>query len=291
MTAETFPFDGPIPESFRRGTVDLSFAGLGNIVAYDAQGLLDSGFYIRTPAALLETDRLGDTYTVEETVISPFIKLGFEKTYETGSFYGNVGLRADYTDQKATGFNTVVGSDFTVIATPIEGGDEYTKVLPSINLNYDFGNGHIVRAAAAKVISRPRIDNLGKGFSIRFDNAIGFVSGTTPADGPWKSSSGNSELRPFEANQFDLSYEWYFSDFGYLSASYYYKDLVNWTRASTEVIDYSQFYIPGFHQAVDIDGTIVTPGTFQGINTFVEDGLTGKVDGLEFQLNLSLIHI
>jgi iron complex outermembrane receptor protein len=43
----------------------------------------------------------------------------------------------------------------------------------------------------------------------------------------WTGSSGNPLLKPMESVQFDASLEWYFSDVGSLTVSYFYKDLKN----------------------------------------------------------------
>lgn len=285
LTAPSWPGDGSIPEEFRRGTTDLSWAGLGEVVAYDAQSVIQSGFYDRNDAQQLEPDRVGDIYEVSEEYWTQFTKLSFE-TGDDIRFFGNVGYQAISTDQSVTNFNGVTGPDARVVSTEITTDHDYFRFLPSLNLNLDFNNGHIGRVSLAKVITRARIDDIGQGSSIRHDNAVSRVRGTTAETGPWTSTSGNATLDPYEAKQLDASYEWYFSDLGYLSVAYFYKDLVNWTRSSTEVRDYSDSYIPGFHQGVDNDGNVFTPGTFLGVNTFVESGLTGSVDGFEYQLNL-----
>lgn len=287
LTASTYPLDGAIPASARRGVADVNWAGLGNVVAYDALGLINSNFYTRYDAASLEPDRMGDTYTVREKVWQPFIKADFEKEFGSVRMFGNVGLQGVITSQRASGFNSVIGSNQLDIATPINDGANYARVLPSLNLNFDLGSGHTLRFAASKVISRPRIDYLNPGSSVKFRNNVANVTNTDPGLGPWVSTSGNAQLRPYEANQFDASYEYYFARDGFISISAFYKDLVNWNVAATTVRDFTQFYIPGYHQAVSSDGsTIYTPATFKGLNTTYTGGLKGEVKGIEIQASL-----
>ncbi|WCT79357.1 TonB-dependent receptor [Novosphingobium humi] len=287
LTASTYPLDGAIPASARRGVADVNWAGLGNVVAYDALGLINSNFYTRYDAASLEPDRMGDTYTVREKVWQPFIKADFEKEFGGVRMFGNVGLQGVITSQRASGFNSVIGSNQLDIATPINDGANYARVLPSLNLNFDLGSGHTLRFAASKVISRPRIDYLNPGSSVKFRNNVANVTNTDPGLGPWVSTSGNAQLRPYEANQFDASYEYYFARDGFISISAFYKDLVNWNVAATTVRDFTQFYIPGYHQAVSSDGsTIYTPATFKGLNTTYTGGLKGEVKGIEIQASL-----
>jgi iron complex outermembrane receptor protein len=81
---------------------------------------------------------------------------------------GNIGLQYVQTDQSSTGFSGIVGANFAVCNTDnngqvdqscnISGGDDYSHVLPSINLSLEVAENTFVRAAANKTISRARID-------------------------------------------------------------------------------------------------------------------------------------
>ncbi len=287
LTAQTYPLDGAVPETARRGVADVNWAGLGNVVAYDALSLINSGFYTKYDAGSLEPDRLGDTYTIREKVWQPFIKAEFEHDLNGVRLFGNLGVQGVFTDQQGAGFNSVIGANQLDIATPITDGASYHRVLPSLNVNFDFGGGHTLRLAASKVISRPRIDFLNPGSSVKFRNNVANVTNTDPGLGPWVSTSGNARLRPYEANQVDASYEYYFAPDGFISIAGFYKDLVNWNVAATTVRDFTAFYIPGYHQAVSSDGkTIYTPATFKGLNTAYSDGLKGSVKGVELQASL-----
>ncbi len=291
LTASTYPLDGAIPEDARRGLADLNWAGLGNVVAYDALSLINSDFYTKWDAGSLEPDRLGDTYTIRETVWQPSIKAEFETTGTGIRVFGNVGVQAVITRQEGSGFNSLVGSNLRVLATPVSDRANYTKVLPSANLNFDLGGGHTIRLAAAKVISRPRIDFLNPGSTVNFRNNVANVTNPDPALGPWVSRSGNAQLRPYEANQADLSYEYYFAPDGFISLTGFYKKLTNWNVATTTVVDFTQFYIPGFHQAVSSNNlTTFTPATFLGVNTTYTGGLEGDVKGFEAQASLPFGH-
>lgn len=288
LTANTWPNDGPIPESARRGVGDLSWAGLGQVVAYDAQGLIDSSTYRRWDAQQLEPDRLGDTYTVKEKVTTFFAKADFEGQLGSINTFGNAGLQFINTRQSSTGYTALTGPDLFVQATPVEDGANYNKVLPSLNLNFEVAQNQTVRFAASKAISRARIDYLKPGGNVKFRQNVNEVTQTDPARGPWLSNTGNPKLRPNEVNQFDLAHEWYFAKDGYLSVGGFYKDIVNWSRSGQQVVDYSQYYIPSYHRGVDTNGNVYAPATFKGINTFYQDGLKGKVNGLELAATVPL---
>lgn len=281
LTANTWPLDGPIPTGARKGLADLAWAGLGQVVAYDAQSLINSNVYTRWDAQQLEPDRLGDSYTVKERITTLFAKADFDGTLGSVSVFGNIGLQFVHTNQSSTGFTSLIGPDLFVQATPAQGGASYNNVLPSLNLNFELGNNQMLRVAASKAISRARIDYLKPGGAVKFRNNIFNVTNTDPANGPWLSNSGNPGLKPNEVNQLDVAHEWYFAKDGYLSVGGFYKDIVNWSRSGTQVVDFTKYYIPGYHQGVDGAGKPVSPTIFQGVNTFFEDGLKGRVSGAE----------
>jgi iron complex outermembrane receptor protein len=283
LTAPTWPYDGEIPAEFRVGTTSLSFIGIDGIVAYDGLGMYNSGYYIASDAQELETSRLGDTYTVDEEIFTWFAKMDFDMDLGQGMLYGNVGLQYVDVDQQSSGFGTYTGPDLYVLATPIVDGADYSDWLPSLNMTYDFGNNHLLRFAASKTVSRPRMDDMRSNQQVSFGFNVSSIDSTDPRNGPWSGSAGNARLNPLEANQLDLAWDWYFADDGIVSAAYFYKDLKNWHRAGQFIADFSQFYIPGYHQVIDADGVVHIPQTFDGLVSYREDGLTGDVSGIELQ--------
>jgi len=283
LTAPTWPLDGPIPEEFRVGTTSLAFIGIDGVVAYDSLRMFDNGFYIANDAQMLETKRFGDTYTVDEELMTAFAKLDFDVDVGRGMLYGNIGLQYLKVDQSSSGFGSQTGPDLFVQATPLSDGDDYSEWLPSLNMNYDFNNGHLLRFAASKTVSRPRMDDMRVNQQVSFFFNLANVTSTDPEQSAWSGSAGNPLLRPLEANQVDVAWDWYFAEDGFVSAAYFYKDLKNWHRAGAFVADFSEFYIPGYHQVDDEDGNPVTPATFDGVVSYREDGLTGDMSGVELQ--------
>jgi iron complex outermembrane receptor protein len=178
-------------------------------------------------------------------------------------------------------------------------------------VSLEVADEQFVRFGASKTISRARIDQMKASGFVKYDQNIDLLlSANIATDGtPWSKFQGNPELRPLEANNLDISYEKYFSGEGYVSVSYFYKDLVNWTREGKEIIDFkndatnngANYYIPAFHNKTvqtsgtygpnDVfynAGTVVAPVQFQGYYSSFEDGLTGTVKGTEVTANLPL---
>jgi len=70
----------------------------------------------------------------------------------------------------------------------------------------------IVRAAAAKVMSRPQLGNLTPGGSIATTGTLSITS-------------GNPLLKPFRAKTYDTSFEWYHDKNAFIGLGLFYKDI------------------------------------------------------------------
>ena len=324
-TAKTYPLSGAIPSSYLyNGLADLTWAGLGKVVAYDGFAPYQDGNYILNDAGLLEPDRLGDTYEVTEEVTTLYVKGDFEHQVAGFPVTGNVGMQYVKTDQASSGYIGVVGSNLAVCdanndkqvdsACVTEQSTSYNHVLPSLNLSVEVGEDQYVRFAANKTISRARIDQMKASGFVKFDQNIDLIAipNTEAAvrqyGTPWSKFAGNPLLKPLESNNFDLAFENYFDEEGYVSAAVFYKDLVNWTRDGNQLINFTNdatnsganYFIPGFHdRIIDQDGTYgpadifyaagsrVTPPNY-GFFSYFEDGLKGSVKGAELTANVPL---
>lgn len=285
LTAPTWPSQGPVPTQYLRGSTNLNVFGLGNIIAYDSLGLYNSGFYTETAASGIENGRLGDTWTINEEITTLFAQVDIDTEIGDVMLTGNFGLQFVNSDQSATGFSTVTGADLYTTATPVSGGADYSDVLPSLNLNFQLDESQFIRTAMSTVTSRPRMDDMRPNNQVSFQfNDDVILTGV-----PWSGNSGNAELKPLEANQFDISYENYFAEDGFFAASFFYKDLTNWHRSGAFVQDFSEFFIDGYHVTSDqTNPPNQPPVENRGIVTFREDGLEGFIRGREFQASVPL---
>ncbi|AZQ84014.1 TonB-dependent receptor [Colwellia sp. Arc7-635] len=314
LTAPEYPNDGPIPNVL--GVADLGFVGIDGVLAYDSIGLYKNGYYKETAASLVQTDRLGDTYTVKEEQLSAYVKLNLEAEFGDILMSGNIGLQVVNVDQESTGYIVVENATGYVNATKISGGDSYSDVLPTLNLSFEIAENQFIRTAMGKVLSRPRMDDMRPNFRKTFAFNDNQIKQSDADAGPWSGGTGNPTLKPLEANQFDLSYENYFTDDGYFAATFFYKDLKNWHRSGQVLTDYSDVYIPGYHQSqscylngvinddnrvdntseqlanCDAGGEHIAPAGLEGFVDSTEDGLTGFVRGYELQASVPfrLIH-
>ncbi|HEY0684165.1 MAG TPA: TonB-dependent receptor [Steroidobacter sp.] len=107
----------------------------------------------------------------------------------------------------------------------------YTDVLPSANIVLDVAEGHKIRVSAAKVVARQDLFQLGRGFETNFTrnpvtDLFEFTNG----------SSGNPELEPYRAKQFDLGYEYYFGSQGLAAVTAFRKSVDSFITVITESV-------------------------------------------------------
>lgn len=94
--------------------------------------------------------------------------------------------------------------------------------LPSANLMLNFHNGYHVKAAAARVISFPKIEELGINKKFTSDD-----SGTVLLSG------GNPNLKPYSATQYDLALEYYAEKGDAYSLAFFYKNIDTFISTSS----------------------------------------------------------
>ncbi|QCZ93576.1 TonB-dependent receptor [Salinimonas iocasae] len=286
LVSPEYPGTAEIPDVL--GVTSLDFVGIEGVLAYDAIGLYNSGYYNELNAEQIETGRLGHTYTVEEKLTTLYTKLDIDTELNNIYIRGNVGVQVVQADQESTGFAATKDSLGFVEALPVSGGADYTDVLPTLNLSAEFAEGQFVRLGLAKVLTRPRMDDMRPNNQVSFAFQDARITSTDIDNSPWSGSAGNPELKPYEANQIDLAYENYFADTGYVAVSWFFKDLKNWHRSNAVETDFSEFYIPSVHQGSE--GQV--PQLFVGQRSRPEDGYEGFVRGYEIQGSLpgDLIH-
>lgn len=141
------------------------------------------------------------TYSIDEQNRAFYLQGDF-----AGDRYrGNLGARYVHTRDSVTGYNSIGGDNFVPVATHSRYGDW----LPSFNIAYDVRDDVTLRFAAAKVIARPRYQNLTPYVALDDRTLTG--------------SSGNTDLKPYKSTNFDASAEWYFAPNSLLSAELFFR--------------------------------------------------------------------
>ncbi|OIQ47339.1 MAG: ligand-gated channel protein [Gammaproteobacteria bacterium MedPE] len=222
MTLNAFPGTLVVPEQYREGSVSLDFIGMGDMIAYDTQGLIDDGYYSLTAQSISDPAHATKSWNVEEKITAAFVKADINAEVGDMPLTGNVGVRYVHTKQSSNGsaFAVVDGK----VVTPTNYREHsYSHVLPSLNLSLKLDDDQALRFGAAKTISRARMDDMHASQSASYSQERPDDNGNY-----WSVSGGNTALEPKEAIGYDFTYENYFSPEGYFSVAYFYKDLSSW---------------------------------------------------------------
>jgi len=268
----------PVPSQFLLSPTSLAFIGMGNVLSYDARALLDSGAYIETDESLSAIGRSVNSWTVTEKVTNLYIQGNIDTEVGDIPLTGNIGLQAVYTNQSSTGLGAKAktlqdanGKDFNVVVkSPVTGGDKYWEFLPSLNLSLEVADNQKLRLGIARVLARPRMDQMNASFKFDFNSTR--RNSTDINNSPWSGSGGNPKLRPFMTWQYDLSYELYFGKGGYFALAGFYKKITSFPFDQSTPFDFSSILgISGEQNVAFTKGLVTQPQNLSG----------GKIYGLE----------
>ena len=119
-----------------------------------------------------------------------------QANFDQQGFSGNFGLRIVHTEQQASAYAQVASPEQIDISPQWKSVDKnYTDILPSLNIVFDWSQSMVIRLSASKVMSRPEYHHLMPSTNYNLTQAQG--------------AGGNPDLDPFRASKFDLGFEWY----------------------------------------------------------------------------------
>ncbi len=268
-----------IPTGAIVGSTDTG--GLGqNILAYDPSSFLTDGTYV-VEKATFDTE-----WVVDEQVHNFYIQANIDGDLGSVPVRGNIGLRYADTSQSSTG---TIGGGFT---NTVE--EDYDDWLPSLNLSFEVADDTFIRLAAAKTITRARLDQMAANQNINFnplsctdsdgdqfpDTVLGF---NPPSLVCFNLSGGNPFLQPYESLSFDVSFEKYFSPGSAIIIAGFHKDLSDWIIDFNELVDLTQpIQNAGFGDILTTAPELAT-GVFSGPVNFAD----GKITGIEGTVRLN----
>jgi len=246
------------------------------VASWNPTGSLGSVYEL---AEKVNADVLTKLWDVKETVQTAYVMGDLNGELMGYEFRGNVGTQFVHTKQMGGGYNSGNCTGETAATCPVvraEGGADYWNVLPSLNLSFDLNNDQVLRMGIAKVLSRPSLDDLrgGLGFGVNTSVANPFISG----------GGGNPQLKPFEAKQFDLSFEKYFAKKGYVSVAGFYKKLDSFILRTPSEYDFA----PWVTSTTPLPSTGPFAGSTIGVLNRPENGEGGSIKGYELAINIPL---
>ena len=153
---------------------------------------------------------------------------------------GNIGVRAVHTDLHTTQYTatplpgqTLVNSIFCPASgcgiEPVH--HSYWDILPSANVTYAVQPDLLLRASAARVMTRPGYAQLAGAFTLNDTILTG-------------SAGGNPNLKPTRAWEFNAGAEWYFGKQSLLSATLFYLDIDSYITQQTFTAFYTTLQHP-----------------------------------------------
>lgn len=107
--------------------------------------------------------------------------------------------------------------NFTRVERGYKASRDYDGFYPSLHLTYEFTNNFLARFAYASTIGRPDYSNIIPNADINEDD--------NDPNAPGTISIRNTALRPWTADNFDLSLEYYFDKGGMISGGAFMKQL------------------------------------------------------------------
>lgn len=281
-----------VPVAYRQGVIDTSFFGNSTgMINYDAYGLLNSGFWntidSRSDPNANPGDQFSDfssSWSVWEKLTTAYVKADIDTNIKSLPLTGNFGVQTVTADQSASLFKTSNANTAPVTGTYQDVGTKYTDVLPSMNLALGLPADTKLRFAAAKVVARPRMDDLagGASYTTISDNAAPLaVNGKAIY---WtQNGGGNPTLKPWRANAFDLALEKYFSTRGYVSAALYYKSLTSYIFPRFIYVDFTGVPLPPASSGLSYANA---DANRLGVGKISSNGSGGTIRGAELSVSL-----
>lgn len=192
---------------------------------------------------------------VEEKVTEAYLMVNYATQWGSLPIDGNYGVRAVFVDATSTGPSGGLngGADVSV-------SNNYTKYLPSFSGRLELSEGQYLKFGVARALSRPPLNDL------RVDQSIS-------TNAPYSGGGGNPYLKPYIADQLDISYEKYFRTDGLFAVAGFYKKIHNYIGFDTRTIT--------------IDGV---PGPVSFTSPYNQDD-SGYLQGLEFTYQTPLFFI
>lgn len=197
------------------GYASMDFIGLGDVINFNAGDLLNSHYELRYVPS--END-LMKNYGVDEDIKTFYAKANLDMDLsERVRLRGNVGVQYIRSEQSSNGptvKRNAVTNDWEIAGSQTIGAS-YGDILPSMNLSADFGDGLLLRFAAAKTQMRGPIEQMG----------AYTTAGVDVTTRTWSGGGGNPKLEPYRATAYDLSLEKYFGPTTYAALAVFYKNL------------------------------------------------------------------
>jgi iron complex outermembrane receptor protein len=191
-------------------TVDGSPASYPtNIISIDYSRLVDD---VLNTNPLSPQIKATSSFEIEESITAAYVMTNFVLGDDIA---GNLGLRYVVTNQTSSG----TGKDTDTGEYPVSIETDYNELLPSLNVKWDINQELVARFAAYRSLTRPNLTDIAPAIDVNFGTLTG--------------KSGNPDINPFTAANYDIGLEWYFAEDAAFTVAYFQKELNGFVESAT----------------------------------------------------------
>lgn len=217
--------------NFRPFTANNFFPGLiDTFYTYDGDAYVD---FLAASGNPIVTTLQNNRYTINEDITSLYMDFTF--IYDLGDMPLSVNVGARYaqtdidvsavqsflTDIIPTTDATLFGNVFGP-ATDIVQGGSYANLLPSVNVKLEATDDMVIRFSVYDSLTRPTMDQLSPATTFN-----------EPRRQNLTASGGNPALKPFQSENWDLAFEWYYGDANLFTFAFFNKEVDNFITRLT----------------------------------------------------------
>ncbi len=216
-------------DNYFSGLIDTFYTYDGDAMV---QWLADQGFPIEPT---LQNNR----YTINEDINALYVDFTFGWDLGDMPVTVNVGARYSETDIEVEAVQSFISdvvptTDLTLFsnvfgpAVNIEEGGDYTNILPSVDVRLDVTDDMVVRFSLYDSLTRATMSELSPATTFN-----------EPRRQNLTASGGNPALEPFLAENWDISFEWYYNENSYMSVAFFNKDIEDFIVTTTGIETYT----------------------------------------------------
>ncbi len=185
---------------------------------------------------------LRNSYGVDEEILAAYARVDFASQINDIPFTGIAGVRYVETDSLVDGTLATAEVDgegnVITVSSARTTNNTYKEWLPSLNVNFDLTDDVIMRLSGSKTMTRPSLSEL-RDVVVPNSGTVSdiFVLGSAAMNDPsliLTAAGGNPYLKPYTSWNLDMSFEWYFDDFGAFSIAGFYKDVDDYIASDFE---------------------------------------------------------
>jgi len=199
-------------------------------LTFDGQALFDAITQEQqaiTPGFTFAPPKVNDSL-VKERVLGGYVETVFSGTLGGRAISSVVGVRVENTQADISGLATsfvaltTLANDATQYGvstagtTTMSSSTDYTDILPNLSFKWSLRDDLTARFAASQTMTRPTLEQLSPVTTL-----------VTLRPGNFAAASGTPELKPFQSNNLDISFEYYYGNSNTISVGAYYKNVDN----------------------------------------------------------------